>query len=78
MEAVVFDLDGVSDIAHQLGYFETIASWRDALSLGDRLRAVTAAQVHDVARATFTERNRTIGWFEPAGQPSSTRPAAWR
>ena len=33
----VFDIDGVTDIAHQLGYFETIGSWRDALTLGDRL-----------------------------------------
>ncbi len=61
----VFDMDGVTDIAHQLGYFETIGSWRDALSLGERLAAVTADEVHEVARRTFRPANRTIGWFEP-------------
>jgi zinc protease len=61
----VFDRDGVTDIAHQLGYFETIASWRDTLAFEDRLNAVTADQVHEVARATFVASNRTIGWFDP-------------
>jgi zinc protease len=67
----VFDMDGVTDIAHQLGYFETIGSWQDAFTLGDRLNAVTAADVHEAARATFASRNRTIGWFEPVAD-------AWR
>ena len=61
----VFDMDGVTDIAHQLGYFETIGSWKDAFTLGDRLEAVTEDQVHAAARATFDSANRTIGWFEP-------------
>jgi zinc protease len=61
----VFDMDGVTDIAHQLGYFETIGSWRDALTLGQRLAAVTPAEVLDIARAVFAPSNRTIGWFEP-------------
>jgi zinc protease len=61
----VFDMDGVTDIAHQLGYFETIGSWRDALALGQRLEGVGLADVHEAARATFASSNRTIGWFEP-------------
>ena len=65
----VFDMDGVTDIAHQLGYFETIGSWRDAVTLGDRLAAVTLADVHDVARTVFAPSNRTIGWFEPQADP---------
>ena len=65
----VFDMDGVTDIAHQLGYFETIGSWRDALTLGDRLAAVSLSEVNDVARAVFAPSNRTIGWFEPQAGP---------
>jgi zinc protease len=61
----VFDMDGVTDIAHQLGYFETIGSWRDALTLGQRLAAVTPAEVLDIVRTVFAPSNRTIGWFEP-------------
>jgi predicted Zn-dependent peptidase len=58
-------MDGVTDIAHQLGYFETIGSWRDALTLGQRLAAVTPAEVLDIVRTVFAPSNRTIGWFEP-------------
>jgi zinc protease len=61
----VFDMDGVTDIAHQLGYFETIASWREALTLGLRLAAVTLADVHEIVGRVFAPSNRTIGWFEP-------------
>ncbi|MGE0460217.1 MAG: M16 family metallopeptidase [Vicinamibacterales bacterium] len=61
----VFDMDGVTDIAHQLGYFETIGSWRDALDLEGRLAAVSLADVHEAARQTFMSSNRTAGWFEP-------------
>jgi predicted Zn-dependent peptidase len=61
----VFDMDGVSDIAHQLGYFDTIASWRDTGRFSERLSEVTAEQVHEAARDTFAASNRTIGWFDP-------------
>ena len=42
--------DSVTDIAHQLGYFETIGSWQDALTLVARLAAVTLDQVNAAAR----------------------------
>ncbi len=57
----VFDMDGVTEIAHQLGYFETIGSWRDAYTLNERLDRVTAEDVQRVAQARLTEENRTIG-----------------
>ncbi len=69
----VFDLDGVTDIAHQLGYFETIGSWRDLFELGTRLEAVTMDDVQAAARATFGAGNRTIGWFSPVAGPSDRR-----
>ena len=59
----------MTDIAHQLGYFETIGSWRDAVTLCQRLATVTAAEVHEVARTVFAPSNRTIGWFEPQAGP---------
>ena len=64
----VFDMDGVTDIAHQLGYFETIGSWRDALTLGEQLAAVNLGQVNEIARSVFMPSNRTIGWFEPQAE----------
>lgn len=57
----VFDMDGVTEIAHQLGYFETIGSWRDALELNERLERVTVEDVQRAAQATLIEENRTIG-----------------
>lgn len=61
----VYDADSVTDIAHQLGFFETIASWRGYASLRERLDAVTPDLVHAAVLRYLTPDNRTIGWFEP-------------
>lgn len=61
----VFDAGSVTDLAHQLGYFATIASWQEWVGIGDRLAAVTPAAVQAVARRYLTADNRTIGIFEP-------------
>ena len=63
----VYDADSVTDIAHQLGYFETIGSWRAYHDLRARLDAVTPEAVHAAAAKYLTPANRTIGWFDPAG-----------
>ncbi|MGE0043792.1 MAG: M16 family metallopeptidase [Vicinamibacterales bacterium] len=60
----VYDADSVTDIAHQLGYFQTIAGWRDWLGLADRLEAVTPGQVQAAAARYLSADNRTVGWFE--------------
>ena len=61
----VYDSDSVTDIAHQLGYFETIGTWRAYHDLIPRLATVTLDQVNAVARRYLAADNRTIGWFEP-------------
>lgn len=61
----VYDSDSVTDIAHQIGYFETIAAWPDYHGLRERLDAVTAEQVQAAAARYLAPSNRTIGWFEP-------------
>jgi zinc protease len=61
----VYDADSVTDIAHQLGYFETIGSWRSYHELRARLDAVTPEAVHAAAVKYLTAANRTIGWFDP-------------
>jgi zinc protease len=62
---LVFENDSITNLAHQLGYFDTIASWTEVPSIGARLDAVTLDQVAAVAAARLTPRNRTIGWFDP-------------
>ncbi|HXG87066.1 MAG TPA: pitrilysin family protein [Vicinamibacterales bacterium] len=61
----VYDSDSVTDIAHQLGYFETIGGWQTYRDLLPRLATVTLDQVNAAARRYLTADNRTIGWFEP-------------
>jgi zinc protease len=61
----VYDGDSVTDIAHQLGYFETISSWHHYHELLPRLTTVTLEQVNAAARKYLVAENRTIGWFEP-------------
>ena len=62
---LVFENDSISNIAHQLGYFETIASWRICATLGERIDAVTLDQVGAAAAERLKPLNRTVAWFEP-------------
>jgi zinc protease len=62
---LVFDNDSVTNIAHQLGYFETIGSVDLFTTAPARIVAVTAADVAAAARAVLPASNRTIGWFDP-------------
>ena len=62
---LVFENDSVTNIAHQLGYFATIASLDAFFSLERCLQSVTEADVADAVRARFAPSQRTIGVFRP-------------
>ena len=62
---LVFENDSVTNIAHQLGYFETVTGPGYFRSLGDRIGAVTAEQVSQVARTRLARSKCTVGWFKP-------------
>ena len=62
---LVFDSDSVTNIAHQLGYFETIASVDLFTAAPARIAAVTLEEVAAAARDVLTAANRTVGWFTP-------------
>jgi zinc protease len=68
---LVFDNDSITNIAHQLGYFETIGTLGLFLEMPARIAAVTLDNVAHAAQAIFSAANRTIGWFDP---PVSGRP----
>jgi zinc protease len=74
---LVFENDSVTNIAHQLGYFETVVGPDFFASLQRSIDAVTLEQVWDVARRRFGSATRTTGWFKPisdgadAAQPAS-------
>ncbi len=69
----VFDAGSVTDLAHQLGYFATIARWQDWETIDDRLAAVTPEAVFAAARRYLAADNRTIGIFEPTPGESEAR-----
>jgi zinc protease len=62
---LVFENDSVTNVAHQLGYFQTIASVDLFLSLARRIESVTRDQVADAAARCLRPSNRTVGWFVP-------------
>jgi predicted Zn-dependent peptidase len=61
----VFETDSVTNIAHQLGYFETVTGPGFYDTLRDRIETVTAEQVADVARRRLARQQCTVGWFTP-------------
>jgi zinc protease len=62
---LVFENDSVTNVAHQLGYFETVTGPGFYEELPSRLAAVTAAQVADAASRYLTRDRCTVGWFRP-------------
>jgi zinc protease len=61
---MVFDGDSVTNVAHQLGYFETIGSLETFTTAPTRIAAVTADDVAAAARRVLDVSNRTVGWFD--------------
>jgi zinc protease len=74
---LVFDSDSVTNIAHQLGYYETIASVDVFTNAPARIAAVTLEEVAAAARDVLPAANRTVGWFTPlpVGEQGSTSKA---
>jgi zinc protease len=62
---LVFENDSVTNIAHQLGYFATIAAPEVFRTAPERIAAVTIEEVAAVARDVLIPSNRTVGWFDP-------------
>lgn len=64
---IVFETDSVTNIAHQIGYFETVTGPGVFETLAHRIEAVTPEQVSAVARARLTREKCTVGLFRPLG-----------
>jgi zinc protease len=62
---LVFESDSVTNIAHQIGYFHTVASVNAYQGMGDRIAAVTLDDVARVADRYLRAGNCTVGTFEP-------------
>jgi zinc protease len=62
---LVFENDSVTNIAHQLGYFETVVGAGYLSALQRRIDAVTPEEIWNAARRRLGPSNRTVGWFRP-------------
>jgi zinc protease len=69
LSSLAFESEGVTRIAHQLGFFETIGEIGRLTELPERIAAVTAEDVRRVASDHLDPRQRTVGWFLPTGAP---------
>jgi zinc protease len=61
----VFENDSITNIAHQLGYFETVAGPDFLAGVQTALDRVTVDQVSDAAARRLAPSKRTVGWFRP-------------
>ncbi len=62
---LVFDSDSVTNIAHQIGYFDTIASVDLFTEAPASIANVAVEDVAKAAARVLAPSNRTVGWFEP-------------
>jgi len=52
-------------LATMMGYYWVYTGdWRELMATVDRIAAVTADDVQEVARRYFVDSNRTVGWLE--------------
>ena len=55
----------MTNIAHQLGYFQTIANVDLYREFVESLEAVTLEDVARAAKQYLAPAQQTIGWFQP-------------
>jgi zinc protease len=64
----VYSADGVTNLAHQIGYYNTICDYQYLETFPAKVDAVTAEQVQRVVSTYFVKDNRTVGWLVPTGE----------
>jgi zinc protease len=62
---LVFENDSVTNLGHQLGFFETVASVDLFNHAPQSIAGVTKAQVDSAAAKYLRSERRTVGWFTP-------------
>jgi zinc protease len=65
---LVLENDSVTSVAHQLGYFTTVAGPHYLAQLQARIDAVSPEDVARIARKRLRSSTRTVGRFQPVGE----------
>jgi zinc protease len=68
---LVFENDSVTNLGHQLGYFETVATREIYQNAPGSIAAVTQQDVNRVAHKYLHPERRTVGWFNPRSEAAS-------
>jgi predicted Zn-dependent peptidase len=68
---LVFENDSVTNLGHQLGFFETVANVDVYRNAPRSIAAVTKGQVDRVAEKYLRTDRRTVGWFTPSAGATS-------
>ena len=71
-----FARDGSFAQAEQINECIAVGDWTLYISLDEKFRAVTNADVKRVANAYFIEKHSVTGWFIPATESGAAQPAA--
>ena len=61
----VYARDSIRSLAQQMGYYETVATWRYLETYLDEVRKLTPEDVRRVAERYLIEDRRIVGWYEP-------------
>lgn len=61
----LFGLDGSLQQVINLGYFESINSWKESIEWINKISNVSREEVKNSLKKYFTKENRTIGYFIP-------------
>jgi zinc protease len=64
---MVFENDSITNVAHQLGFFETVTDLDTLASLPARIARVSVEDVSRVAASYLVAHRRTVGWYAPLG-----------
>ena len=62
---IVLENNSITNIGHQVGFFETVAGPGVLAQLPARIAGVTPEDVARVAARYLATSNRTVGWFQP-------------
>ena len=63
---VTLENNSITNVAHQLGFFETVSQHRRLLELPTLISEVTEEDVSRVAARYLVASNRTVGVYRPA------------
>jgi zinc protease len=71
----IYSSDGVTELAHRIGYYHIIDSYEYLETFPERVDAVTAEDIQRVARECFDRNNRTVGWLIATDEEAAGAPA---